>query len=282
MTEYESLLPEALEYASYGFKVFALSPLSKIPLKNTKGFKEATTDQETIFKMFTENEQANMGISMTDNDIFVLDVDNHGGDNQGLKSLEKLLGGVPLPDDITIVETANGGYHIYMKAPAGVEIKQQINFRPSIDIIKNFVVAPSSTIKKKDGSLGTYKLENGSLNDVIEAPQAILKAITAKEQPKQSNAAYQINYSNAASGKKTWTATFLEEIVQGQEEPGRNVWLTSKIGKLLSLGMDAEGAYQFLHVINENFIYPPLPEGVVNTIFQSILNKDNKKKEVVN
>lgn len=281
MAEYESLLTDALEYASYGFKVFALSPLSKIPLKNTKGFKEATTDQETIFTMFKENEQANMGISMTDSDIFVLDVDNHGGDNQGLKSLEKLLGGVALPDDITIVETANGGYHIYMKAPAGVEIKQQIGFRPSIDIIKNFVVAPSSTIKREDGSIGTYKLENGSLSDIKEVPKAILKALTAKEQPKQSNASYQINYSNAAGQTKKYTATLLEEITQGAKSSERNVWLTKYTGKLLYLGMDPAAAYQFLMVVNENFIEPPLPDNEVNKVFKSVLKAENNKRKGV-
>lgn len=276
--ENEPLLTTALSYAKLRLKVFPLSPMAKIPLKNTSGFKESTTDEEKIFNWFTENEQANVGISMVDSPVFVIDVDNHKADNEGLKSLNKLLGGVPLPEDVTIVETANGGFHLFFKAPEGVEIKQQINFMPSIDIIKNYVVGAGSMITRKDGSIGTYKLENGSLDDIKEVPPAILKALTAKEKPKMDRG----KYTSPTSGNKTWTATFLQEIVTGQAEPGRNVWLTSKIGKLLSLGMDAEEAYQLLHVINENFVFPPLPESIVNTIFQSILNKDNKKKEVVN
>lgn len=277
MAEYESLLTTALGYSKLGLKVFPLNSMSKIPLKNTSGFKESTTDEEKIFNWFTENEQANVGISMVDSPVFVIDVDNHKADNEGLKSLNKLLGGVPLPEDVTIVETANGGFHLFFKAPEGVEIKQQINFLPSIDIIKNYVVGAGSTIKKNDGSIGTYKLENGSLDDIKEVPPAILKALTAKEKPKMDRG----KYTSPTSGNKKWTAMFLEEIVIGQAEPGRNVWLTSKIGKLLSLGMDAEEAYQLLHVINENFVYPPLPEENVNTIFKSILNKDNKKREGV-
>lgn len=275
----DSLLNEALSYAKQGFKVFPLSSMSKIPLKNTNGFKEASDNQEEIFNIFNnERSKYNLGVSMVDSPIFCIDVDNHGNDNEGLKSLNKLLGGVPLPEDVTIVETANGGFHLFFKAPEGVEIKQQINFMPSIDIIKNYVVGAGSTITKKDGSIGTYKLENGSLDDIKEVPPAILKALTAKEKPKMDRG----KYTSPTSGNKTWTATFLEEIVTGQAEPGRNVWLTSKIGKLLSLGMNAEEAYQLLHVINENFVFPPLPESAVNTIFQSILTKDSKKKEVVN
>lgn len=273
----DNLLSEALEYASNGFKVFGLSSMSKIPLKNTKGFKEATNDQEEIFNIFNNEQAYNLGVSMVDSPIFCIDVDNHGNDNEGIKSLEKLMNGVALPDDITIAETANGGYHIYVKAPAGVEIKQQINFRPSIDIIKNYVVGVGSTIKRKDGSLGTYKIENGSLNNVIEAPQAILKALADKDKPKQKKGSYRTDYSTKRTGK-TWTATFLEEIVTGVSEPGRNVWLTSKVGKLLSLGVDAEEAYQLLHVINENFVSPPLPDSDVNTIFESILNKEKQKE----
>lgn len=274
----DNLLIESLEYAENGFKVFALSPLSKIPRKSTKGFKEATNDQEEIFNIFNNEQAYNLGVSMVDSPIFCIDVDNHKADNEGLKSLNKLLGNVPLQKDVTIVETANGGFHLFFKAPEGIEIKQQINFMPSIDIIKNYVVGAGSTIKKNDGSIGTYKLENGSLDDIKEVPPAILKALTAKEKPKHNKGSYRTNYSNTASGNKTWTATFLEEIVTGVSEPGRNIFLTSKIGKLLSLGMDAEEAYQLLHVINENFVSPPLPDSDVNTIFESILNKEKQKE----
>ena len=275
MAEYESFLIEALELAKQGFKVFPLSKLSKIPLKNTKGFKESTIDEETIFNMFTENVQSNIGISMVGSPVFVLDVDNHNGDNQGLKSLEKLLGGVSLPDDLTIVETANGGYHIYMKAPVGVEIKQQIGFRPSIDIIKNFVVAPPSTIKREDGSIGIYKVENGSLDDIKEVPPAILKALMNKEQSKQENSYYKIDYSN---GKKKYTAQFLEKVITGVENGNRNNWLKDIVGTPLAQNMDVNLAYEFIHIVNQTCVKPPLNDGEVNQIFKSILNRERKKR----
>lgn len=283
MSQVESLLPEALEYASYGFKVFALSPLSKIPLKNTKGFKEATTDQETIFKMFTENEQANIGISMVELNYFVLDIDTHGKNKrEGIESFEKLLGDrIKELDNVVSVKTANGGLHLYFSYPDNYQVEQRIGFRPSIDIIKNFVVAPNSVITKKDGSTGKYELENGSLSDVTEAPKFLLDLITAKEQPKQSNAAHQINYSNAAGQTKKYTATLLEEITQGVKSSERNIWLTKYTGKLLYLGMDPAAAYQFLMVVNDNFIEPPLPDNEVNKVFKSVLKAENNKRKGV-
>ncbi|MDN5373109.1 MAG: hypothetical protein PWR19_2155 [Carnobacterium sp.] len=275
MAEHEPLLTTALEYASLGFKVFPLSPLSKIPLKNTKGFKEATTDQETIFNWFIENEQSNIGISMVDSSIFAIDVDNHAGNNQGLESLKKLCNGVPLPDDLTIVETANGGYHIYVKAPAGVEIKQQIGFRPSIDIIKNFVVAPESIIKRKDGSIGTYKIENGSLDDIKEVPPAILEALMNKEQQTQQGSTHKADYSN---GKKKYTAQFLEKVIQGVDSGGRNNWLKDIVGTPLAQNMDVNLAYEFIHIVNQSCVRPPLNDDEVNKIFKSILNRERKKR----
>lgn len=273
----DNLLNEALEYASNGLKVFPLSPMSKIPLKNSKGFLEATNNQEEVFNNFNNERAYNLGVSMVGSDIFVIDVDNHDGTNKGLQSLNKLLNGESLPDDITVVETVNDGYHIYVKAPAGVEIKQQIDFRPSVDIIKNYVVGAGSTTKGKNGSIGTYKLENGSLDDIKEVPPAILKALMDNEKPKQAKGSYKTDYSTKRTGK-TFTATFLQEIVTGVSEPGRNVWLTSKIGKLLSLGMDGEEAFQLLHVINENFVTPKLPDKTINIIFDSILNKEKQKE----
>ncbi|UJF15007.1 bifunctional DNA primase/polymerase [Jeotgalibaca sp. MA1X17-3] len=272
----ESLLNEALEYASYGFKVFPLAPLSKIPLKNTQGFKDATTDHETIFKMFTENKHANIGISFVDSPIFVVDVDNHQSDHQGIKSFDNLCGYEPLPKDVTVVKTVNGGYHVFFKAPAGVEIKQKIGFRPSVDIIKNFVVAPKSKIQRKDGSIGMYELKVGSLNDIKEVPPVLLKALTTNEQPKYKNSRQGQNYSSN-DGEKKYTAIYLEKVIQGVEEGGRNDWLTNIIGTPLAQNMDVNLTYEFIHIVNQNFVRPPLHDDEVNKIFQSILRREQQK-----
>lgn len=279
----ESLLIEALGYAKIGLPVFPLSPLSKIPLKNTTGFKEATTNEELIFESFTEIEPlANIGISLIDKPYFVIDIDDHDGTQSGMKSLMSLSNGNSLPDDVTAVRTPNNGTHLYFKAPTDIEIKQQIGFRTGLDCIKNFVVGPGSRVKRQDGTVGTYEVINGSLDSIGEAPTFILNAITSNQQPKQSNASYTLNFNDTARTKK-YTAVLLEEIVQGVDESERNVWVTRVTGKLLRLGMSSKEAYEFLLVVNENFVRPPLPDKEVNTIFKSILKAEsNKRKGVAN
>ncbi|WP_188205386.1 bifunctional DNA primase/polymerase [Desemzia incerta] len=279
--ENEPLLTTALEYAKIGLPVFPLAKLSKVPLKNTSGFKQATTDEEQIFEWFTEIEPiANVGISLVDTPYFVIDIDDHDGTQSGMKSLMTLSNGSSLPDNVVIIRTPNNGIHCYFKAPAGIEIKQQIGFKPGLDCIKNFVVGPGSRVKRQDGTVGTYEVINGSLDSIGEAPAFILNAITSNQQPKESSEVYTLDYSSSGNTKK-YTAVLIEEIVQGVNESERNVWVTRVTGKLLRLGMSSKEAYEFLLVVNENFVRPPLPDKEVNTIFKSILKAESNKRKGV-
>ncbi|MGE7365187.1 bifunctional DNA primase/polymerase [Desemzia incerta] len=273
----ESLLIDALDYAKIGLPVFPLAKLSKVPLKNSKGYLDATTDEEDIFIFFSEVEPlANIGISLIDTDYFVIDCDNHQEDQDGLKSLMELSEGKPLPDDVVTVKTPNG-LHFWFKQPKNIKIKNQIGLKNGLDIIKNFIVAPPSRVKRKDETVGTYQVVNGALDSIGEAPVWLISAITSNQQPKQSNEINGLNYSNTGSTKK-YTAILLEEIVQGVTESERNIWLTRYTGKLLSLGMNPKDAYHFIRVVNENFINPSLDDREVNTIFKSILKAESRKR----
>lgn len=276
----ESLLIEALGYAKIGLPVFPLAKLSKVPLKNTSGFKQATTDEEQIFEWFIQSEPLNIGISLVDTPYFVVDCDRHTDEQDGLKSLMELSKGEPLLDGAVTVKTPNDGIHFYFKQPKGIEIKNQIGFKTGLDIIKNFVVGPGSRVKRQDGTVGTYEVINGSLDSIGEAPAFILNAITSNQQPKESSEVYTLDYSSSGNTKK-YTATLLEEIVQGVNESERNVWVTRVTGKLLRLGMSSKEAYEFLLVVNENFVCPPLPDKEVNTIFKSILKAESNKRKGV-
>lgn len=87
----------------------------------------------------------------------------------------------------------------------------------------------------------------------------------------------QINVDFTHNGNKKYTAIVLEEIMAGVSEGNRNVWLTKQIGKFLYLGMDPNIAYQWLWLINDNFVKPALDSEELNTIFKSILNKELKR-----
>lgn len=278
MTEYNAL-NEALTLAEFGLPVFPLTSLSKIPTKQSKGFKEATTDEFTIKKMFKDDTNHNIGLSLVGTPYFVIDVDNHKTDKQeGLRSLKKLLGDKAKDvDDVVSVKTANGGLHLYFKYPETYEVKQRINFMPSLDIIKNYIVAPPSVVQRKNGTLGKYEIENGSLAEITEAPPFLLDLVTGKTES-QNGSKKRVKKRKKKVIGKTWTASFLEELVQGEAEGGRNIWIASKVGKLLSLGMASSEAYQLIHAVNSNFVYPPLSDSEVNKIFQSILQIDDSKE----
>ncbi|MGO1356300.1 primase alpha helix C-terminal domain-containing protein [Alkalibacterium gilvum] len=88
-----------------------------------------------------------------------------------------------------------------------------------------------------------------------------------------SKPAFTVSYTR----KKTYTAKFLEEIVAGAGEGERNQFITSKLGKLFSLGMEAEKVYELIHAINQYFLSPPLDDSEINKTFESILKADTKK-----
>lgn len=273
----ESLLIDALGYAKIGLPVFPLAKLSKVPLKNSKGYLDATTDEEDVFAFFSEVEPlANIGISLIDTDYFVIDCDNHQEEQDGLKSFMELSKGESLPEDVVTVKTPNG-LHFWFKQPKNIKIKNQIGLKNGLDIIKNFIVAPPSRVKRKDETVGTYQVVNGALDSIGEAPEWLIRAITSNQQPKQSNESYETNFSSTGSTKK-YTAILLEEIVQGVTESERNIWLTRYTGKLLSLGMNPKDAYHFIRVVNENFINPSLDDREVNAIFKSILKAESRKR----
>lgn len=109
---------------------------------------------------------------------------------------------------------------------------------------------------------------------ILKVDNAIQKMAERKPKRTERNKPFMtVNYTR----KKTYTAKFLEEIVTGAGEGERNQFITSKLGKLFSLGMEAEKAYELIHAINQNFISPPLEDSEVNKTFESILKADTKK-----
>lgn len=274
--ENEPLLTTALSYAKLELPVFPLGLLSKIPMKNTNGFKEATTNEETIFDWFTNEPYSNIGISLVATPYFVIDIDDHDGKQSGMQSLMELSNGRPLPNDVTAVKTINNGTHLYFEAPADIEIKQQIGFKTGLDCIKNFIVAPQSRVKCKDGTVGTYEVVSGSLDSIKKAPAWILEAITDEQQPKEANTTYTLTFDDKRLNKR-FTATFIEKIMKGAVEGGRNDFFASVIGTLLKQNMNPAMAYEFMIHINENFVNPKLPDSEINSVFKSILKREFKK-----
>ena len=81
MTE-NTMLSAALAYADLNIACLALVPNQKIPLQHPlqpNGSKSATTDKETLTKIFTDHPDANVGIACGDSFVAV-DIDGREGE----------------------------------------------------------------------------------------------------------------------------------------------------------------------------------------------------------
>jgi hypothetical protein len=105
------LIQHARELAKQNFRVFPLSPLSKIPAKVSEDFPRiATTDLAQIEKWWAQNPKYNIGIST--NELVVIDVDNKSK-KPGLATLAQLRAeGKDLPETFEQV-TPTKGHHLF-------------------------------------------------------------------------------------------------------------------------------------------------------------------------
>ena len=103
----------ALQYARNGWPVFPLH--GKIPFKDSRGYKDATTDEAQIQTWWTTHPTANIGLATDERSgIIVLDIDPSKGGYYGLKELQETYS--PLPETRR-VSTANKGLHYYFQYP---------------------------------------------------------------------------------------------------------------------------------------------------------------------
>jgi hypothetical protein len=102
-----NLVEAALSYAGKGYHVFPCKPRSKEPATK-HGFKDATRDQETVRRWWSENPNYNIAIATgKESGLWVLDVDGEVGRESYLKCQSDI------PYDTPNVKTPSGGFHLY-------------------------------------------------------------------------------------------------------------------------------------------------------------------------
>lgn len=149
------VLANALWYASYGFHVFPVQPLAKLPFPHTRGCKEATTDPDQIAAWWRDKPTANIGLA-TGHVVDVIDFDGALGheawgrlwrdrpeDDGSLVPGVKLLATVSTPRP--------GGLHAYVPATGN---GNHAHTAPGVDYRGRggYVLAPPSTTPQ-----GTYR-----------------------------------------------------------------------------------------------------------------------------
>ncbi|MEA3225831.1 MAG: bifunctional DNA primase/polymerase, partial [Planctomycetota bacterium] len=136
------MLVAALDYATRGWRVFPLSPRSKVPTAGSRGFKDATTDPDTIREWWTRWPDANIGIATgQESGLWVLDADD-------ADSLADIIEeNAPLPATVS-QQTRPGRRQILFRAPVGIPLgnRTRLNGRAGIDTRGEggYIVAPPS------------------------------------------------------------------------------------------------------------------------------------------
>lgn len=250
----------ALTLAKQGFKLFPLVANTKLPLKDTDGYKSATSDLEAISGWFTVDPYINIGLRLDTANLLVVDVDRHNSSNNGVVSLAKLKkAGYKLPINTYSEQTPGDGLHLFFKL-GGQHPHKRVNWRPGIDILTDFVVIAPSVIDGKS----YHPLSGATITQAKPVPDWLTRDLTKSK--------LDVASKTAKATHKTWAGRWLDDLVQGTSTGNRNVFLTSLVGKILNTGCQSETAYELLQYANGR-LETPLPDKEVNRIFLSILKR---------
>jgi putative DNA primase/helicase len=174
----------ALDYARYGWHVFAVAPNGKLPALPGRGHLDATTDEATIRAWWAIMPAANIGLSLDINGLVAVDIDSHKPDCEWPEFSQ----GISTPPTFT-QRSPRGGHHLVFTAPPdaeypgrlcrGVDIKHHgyILLAPSIFEGNPYVItdrtapapAPEWLPRRTDSTSPNPDLEAASLDDVRAA-----------------------------------------------------------------------------------------------------------------
>lgn len=249
-------LNQVIKMAQAGLYVYPIVPNGKQPIKNYSYLK-ATQDIAEIESWFEHEPNINIGINLSKSNLIVVDIDNHHNDLQTpLQSLKNL--GYNLPSDYVEL-TQSGGLHFYYHCSDGIPATRKTKFIDGVDLLSDFVVASPSN---------NYRVMNGAtLSDMPEVPRWIIKALDNRAMPTDKMEDNHYGY------RKFYTGYLLDEIVKGVDSGNRNNWIASIFGKLLRAGTNPRNAYNLIHLINDNYVSPPLENKELDTVVKSILKR---------
>lgn len=279
-TKPQTMADFAIKYSEAGFKVYPTAPGKKIPHFGSSGENDATNNPDEVRALFTKyGLNSNIAINLKGTDVIVIDCDEHTPGKSGHASLEKLEASYePLPETYTVA-TPSGGTHLYYVTP-GISLNQDIqDLLPGVDVMASKIMAVPSRSINEDGELvGSYTVKSGKITEIANLPKWFLEYLKNNYQQKQSGFTldYKATY-NAAPGGKKYTASFMEELIAGESSGNRNAWITRQYGRMIALGMDFTAAYEWIKLINKNFIEPPLSAKELNAIVLSITKREQKK-----
>lgn len=242
----------ALELARKGFRVLPCYPGSKVPAIGE--WQKESFDVLDVAERWP-GDAFNVGVHCQG--LAVLDVDVKNG-RAGLDDLRALPA---LPDTYT-VKTASGGYHLYFRLPAGVEVSNSAKNLPSgLDVrgAGGYVVAPGSIVDGK-----AYEV----LRDVpvAPAPDWLLERLrSAPERKAETGVTIGELDTPAAVERAKAIIAKAEPAIEGQ----RGNDTTYKLGvRLFALGLSLDTAFDLLQDWNDKCC-PPWDDDELTRILEN-------------
>lgn len=234
-------IPFAKAYAQNGWQSFPVKPNDKTPL--VKWSELATADEIMLTGWFDNYPDANIGIACGKRSgVVVLDIDKEHGGYESLTALVLKYGKLP---ETPVSVTGSGGEHVFFKHP-GIEIRNSAGkLGPGLDIRGDggYVVAPPSL--HPNGNTYEWRVKP-SETPLAEMPEWMMELLK-EAQPVQVK---------QEGGK----------VVEG----GRNEYLTKMAGAMRRKGFSADAIFSALQIDNREKCAPPLPDGEVYQIAESI------------
>lgn len=259
----------AMKMQEQGLNIYPLAPGTKVPLKGSNGFNDATSNKETIQRWWNENANYNIGLNLKPHNLVVVDFDRHTEDVDGWENFKK-LGQTLVP---TYIErTPRDGLHFFFRLPTGKTINQQQNVfskllgmkKTGIDIVTYGIpIAPTVT---KDGA---YKIMDGkSFDEIAELPNWIVDALEEKPVPQ----------FNGKISTKYKSGEFLDQFVGGASTGERNTYIRIITDRMLGFGAEVSTVYELVLMANDHFLDEPLPMNEINATFKTRVKNHLKKR----
>lgn len=248
-----------------GFKVYLLAQGTNTPYKGSRGHLDATNDVRELTNAFLKyGSNSNIGISLANTGIAVLDIDKHS--TNGFQSL--IQSGHTLNLDEHVWElTPRSGAHVFFKIPDGVradDLKRDL--MPGVELLTDkTTISPS--VKLVDGIEVEYKHFGGNISNCSIMPDWLVKMAS--------------NVATGGNKKKRVPRYSIDQLINmminGFDVGERNNQIMSFAGWLLSIrNIDPNLVYELVQKVN-SYSVVPLPDKEVNTIFRSAYNRQVKR-----
>jgi P4 family phage/plasmid primase-like protien len=183
----------ALDLAGRGLKVFPLTPRSKEPLGGSNGHLDATSDPETIERMWRDSTYANIGVASAASGLYMVDVDTDPVKGKvGGETWAKICGEHGFVDTFT-VRSWSGGLHFWYRMPEGMQLRNTSGraagrgIGPDVDTRGNgYVIAPPSVVTESANGIprtGQYTVEKDV--PIMWLPQHLVEMCKDVERPER-------------------------------------------------------------------------------------------------